>query len=258
MCQTFYFEHDDCTCIYIPANFTPCAAYSLAHAEGKSEPPNPFADPEDPPTEPDPFADPEDPFADPVPEANPLGVASRPKLLTQAYGGLDFTYDDVDFVSVDVSGARAPKGLECSEGFAPRLAHRAEGGFVVCALCDRPDVLELVGWMGMGKDEHKHKDVDMDMDMGKDKDMDLGKYNGKEEEEERKGKEKEKGKPKEKGIRHKTALVRAAVVKSFKVAVGFRAPKPGDSSADYSAIGEGESSSSTRPARPNYSIPYGP
>ena len=173
MCQTFYLEHDKCTCIYVPAIFTPCAPYIFAHpgavcdmsnpfadpSETSTEPdpfvdpsetptePNPFVDASETPTEPDPFADPEDPFADPVPKPNLIGQAPRPKLITKAFQGLNLTCNNIDFVSVELNDTRAPRGLYCVEGITARLVHSTGGEESVCSLCDKPDVLELVGGM---------------------------------------------------------------------------------------------------------------
>lgn len=207
MCQTFYLEHDRCTCVYIPANFTPCAAYTLAHPEGViSEIPNPFADPEKASTVPNP-----DPFADPDPKENFLGQASRPKLLTRACRGLDITYKDIDFMSIDVDDLKAPKGVYCSGGITVKLARLVGGGAMECELCERADAVELVGKVALWEEEEREKE------MGK-------------------------GKEKEKGIFHKTAQIGTAAVKSLKGAVSGRAKKLGSSSADHSTIGEAATS----------------
>ena len=144
MCQTFYEEHEKCTCIFIQAKFAPCTTYSHAHPEVLIERPDPFADTKRHSTDVESFADPQDSFADPVLETGPVGKAARPKLLTKKYRGLDLACHDIDFVSTDIDKSRAPKGLLCSESITPRLVNRGKGEIVACRLCGRPDVLEMV------------------------------------------------------------------------------------------------------------------
>ncbi|CAF9935399.1 hypothetical protein IMSHALPRED_010214 [Imshaugia aleurites] len=203
MCQTFYLEHDTCTCLYIPNRFSPCGAQRIAH--GFCETP---ADPEDP------FADPVDPFAEPIPKPYIGGAAFRPKLLARAYRGLNFTYEGVDYLSTDVCDLLEPEGMVCPEGgLTNRRIYRAEGAYKGCVLCDKPDVLqisrEIQNWeyrerMGEGEEKKKEKE---------------------------KEKEKKSEKEKTKSIFHKTAQIGTAAVKSFKSAIGGKAKTAEDGSA---------------------------
>lgn len=219
MCQTFYREHERCTCIYISANFTPCAAYTLAHPEQVPEMPvDPFADPEGSPTEPDPLANRENPFADPGPKANGTGHAARAKLLTRTHGGLDLTNDDIDFVSVDVDDLKAPKGVVCPDGIASTPIPRVEGEEGKCSLCDEPDVLEMVEDFENGKSERVWRESSKREKAGK-----------------------ETGKGKEKGVFHKTTQMGSAAVKSLKGAVRGKVKSSEIGSVEYSSIGPKES-----------------
>lgn len=228
MCQTFYLEHADCTCIYASKTFSPCAAYAIAHQEDLVWVPNPFgnpketsperdafADPEESSTEADPFADPEDPenpFADPDPKASFVTLDSNHKILTDACEGLDFSYKNIDIVSLDVNSTRAPNGLECSAGITAQHAYRAGNQSVPCLLCNRPEVMEIVDEMRKFREEKKAKDE---------------------------GKGKGKGKVKE--IFHKSAKSGSAAVKSLKSKVSGGAKKGENASGEDSAIGQKES-----------------
>ena len=191
MCQTFYLCHENCTCIYILQVFIPCATYSLVHsketfympdpfavpkksstgpdpfADPEEEPspePNPFADPEEEnSTESDPFADPEIPIADPDPKSNYVALGPNSKILTEAYARIDFTYEGIDFVSIDVDDIKAPKALKCSAGITARQVYCAGRGYKLCMLCDRPKVLtiveEMVKWREEGKGKGKEKGI---------------------------------------------------------------------------------------------------
>ena len=196
MCQTFYEKHEKCACIFVQAEFAPCAAYSHAHPEVLVERPDPFADTKRHSTDVDSFADPQDRFADPVLETGHMGKAARPKLLTRTYRGLDLACYGIDFVSIDINDLCAPKGLLCSESITPKLVNRPKGEIVACRLCDRPDVLEkvesIVKWQGEGSGKELEK---------------------------REGKRKEKGNEKGKGFLHKTAKLGTAAIRSLKGAV---------------------------------------
>ena len=213
MCQTFYVEHEKCTCIFVQAEFAPCIAYSHAHPEVLLGKLDPFADPKRHLTDIDPFADPQDLFADPVLEPRLVGKAARPKLLTRICQGLDLACHGVDFVSIDINELRAPKGLRCSEVITPRLVHRQMGESVACRLCDRPDVLEKVESIVKWQEEGRRKEVEKRKGKGK-------------------GKEKEKGK----GFLHKTAKLGTAAIKSLKVAVSGRSKRLKNDSISYRAV----------------------
>ncbi|KAM0805918.1 hypothetical protein BDR22DRAFT_816788 [Usnea florida] len=202
MCQTFYEKHEKCTCIFVQAEFTPCAAYSQAHPEVLIEGPDPFAVTKRHSTDVDSFADPQDTFADPVSETNLVGKAASPKLLTKRCRGLDLACHGIDFVSIDINDLRAPKGLLCSEIITSRLVDRREGEIVACRLCDRPDVLEkaesIVKWH---QEESRKK------------------------REKREGKRKEEGNEKGKGFLRKTGKLGTAAIRSLKGAVSERLKK---------------------------------
>lgn len=225
MCQTFYKEHDKCTCIYLLDTFTPCTAYALAHPEKFPEiPQDPFADPEESPEPSNPFADPEDISADPVPETDSPLQAARAKLLIQTREGLDLTLDDTDYVSSDVDDSKAPKGVICPEGIiTPTLLGRVEGEDGECPLCETPEVLERVDRIDRMRKGWSRGAADRKAEMAK-------------------GKEKERGK--EKGIFHKTTRIGSAAVKSLKSVAGGKAKKEDFTAVAYATVGEGESSGS--------------
>ena len=87
----------------------------LLTLEITAEVPDPPRDIEVDHTRPVPIADLSDSFADPEPKANICRQASSPKLLMHAPEGLDFTNDNIDFVSIDVDDSKAPKGTSCPE-----------------------------------------------------------------------------------------------------------------------------------------------
>ena len=137
MCQTFYLQHQECTCILVLQEYIPCDAVSphpMAGVSGGN----------DPTTDSNPFADPQDPFADPQPKEEIPLQADTPKLLTWTITGLDFEYNEFDYVSIDVDQSMAPKSLRCPKGVTPKLKQRAKGQDTACLLCNRPDVLELI------------------------------------------------------------------------------------------------------------------
>ena len=193
MCQTFYEKHEKCTCIFVQADFAPCAAYSHAHPEVLFETFDPFADTKRHSTDVDPFVDPQDVFADPVLETTLVGKAARPKLLTRICQGLDLAFHDTDFVSIDINELRAPKGLHCSEVITSRLVHRQKGKIVACRLCDRPDVMEKVESIVEWQEEGRRKEL-----------------------EKRERKTQDKEKEKGNGFLHKTAKLGTATIKSLK------------------------------------------
>ena len=205
MCQTFYEEHERCTCIFVRAEFAPCTAYSHAHPEVLIERSDPFADTKRYSADVDSFADPEALSADPVLETGLEGKAARPKLLTRNYRGLDLDCHGIDLVSIDIDGLRAPKGLLCSEPITPTLVNRPKGEVVACRLCDRPDVLEKVERLVKWQEEGSRKEV-----------------------------EKREGKRKGKGFLHKTAKLGTAAIMSLKGAVSGKLRKlKNDSTAHW-------------------------
>ncbi len=228
MCQTFYLEHANCTCIHVLKTFSPCAAYVIAHREDliwesnpfgnpKETSPerDPFADPKESSTEADPFVDledPENPFADPDPKASFVTLDSNPKLLTDACEGLDFSYENTDIMSLDVNSTRAPNGLECSAGITARHADRAGHESMPCLLCDRPEVMEIVDEMRKYKDEKKAKDEGKGKGMGK-----------------------------VKGLFHKSAKSGSAAFKSLKSKASGGSKKGENGSGEDPAIGQKES-----------------
>lgn len=210
MCKTFYLQHANCTCIFIHADFTACTAWLLAHPESiRYVLPDPFADPPEPLADLDPFADPEDPFADPPepPEQEFRGHAGKPKLLTWKHTEIAFRYGDIDFMSFDMDGVKAPMGVECPNGIIAEPFHGAEGDATdygdkeqkkagphttddrKCPLCDDPDLLkEIRGWeedAWMWGEEERRNEVG-------------------------------KGKGKQKGLLHKTTQIGTAAVKIFR------------------------------------------
>lgn len=213
MCQTFYEKNEKCTCIFVQADFAPCAAYSHAHPEVLFERLDPFADTKRHSTDVDPFVDPQDVFADPVLEKTLVGKAARPKLLTRICEGLDLAYDDIDFVSIDINELRAPKGLHCSEFTASRLVHRQKGEIVACRLCDRPDVKEKVESIVEWQEEGRRKELEKSKTKTQDKEKDRGN-----------------------GFLHKTAKLGTATIKSLKGAVSGTSKRKNDSTS-YRAVG---------------------
>ena len=205
MCQTFYETHEKCTCIFIQAEFAPCAAYSHAHPEVLVERSDPFADTKRDSTDLDRFADPQDPFADPVLETELPGKAARPKLLTRKFRDLDLACHDIDFVSIDNNQLRAPKGLRCSE-----LVYRQKGEIVACRLCDSPDVLEKVQRIVTRQEEGSSKEVETRGKKGKKK-------------------KNEKGK----GFLHKTAKLGKVAIRTLKGVVSGKSKKMKNDSTGY-------------------------
>ena len=198
MCQTFYETHEKCTCIFIQAEFAPCAAYSHAHPEVLVERSDPFADTKRHSTD-------LDPFADPVLEAEFAGKAARPKLLTKKFRELDLACHDINFMSIDINELRAPKGLRCSE-----LVHRQKGEIVACRLCDRPDVLKKVERIVTWQEEGSSKEVETRGKKGKKK-------------------ENEKGK----GFLHKTAKLGKVAIRTLKGVVSGNSNKMKNDSTGY-------------------------
>ena len=212
MCQTFYEKHEKCTCIFVQADFAPCAAYSHAHPEVLFEGCDPFADTKRYSTDVDPFVDPQDVFTDPVLETTLVGKAARPKLLTRICQGLDLAYHDTDFVSIDINELRAPKGLHCSEVTTSRLVHRQKGEIVACRLCDRPDVMEKVESIIEWQEEGRRKELEKSKTKTQDK-------------------EKERGN----GFLHKTAKLGTTTIESLKGAVNGKSKRKNDSKS-YRAV----------------------
>lgn len=242
MCQSVYLEHDTCTCIYIAANFIPCEAYSLAHPEDVSDPPSPSPDPagytpdlEDPfaeqkdpfadPADPvDPFADPKDPFADPDSASDTplLARALRPKLLVRTHRGLDITHEDLDFVSLDVDGSWAPKGLQCPTGKIEAIrGQRDKDEKRACPLCERPEVSGMLEQMRLpgGGEEGRPDSLKAWLEGA---------------EKEKKGKGKEKG--------GNAAQIKTAAIKFFKGAGVDKGKKTECIGVGYDEVGEGGSS----------------
>lgn len=249
MCQTFYKEHERCSCIYILTKYIPCREYT--HPEKDPEMlQDPFADPQESPsssdpeespslsdpdessTISDPFADAEeDPFAVPIP-AEPISKtktplqATRPKLLTHKHEGLDLTHNGIDFISNDVDDSIAPKGVLCPRAIIATSVPRAEGEDGKCALCDVPDALAIAEINAVKRRERGLREADMQTQGVK------GKGKAKDEKAED---AKEKGKEKGKSVFHKTARA----VKSLKsAATGSKGKKPEITSLGYDMIRE--------------------